>query len=192
MYRLAAIALALVFAPTAAIATVPTLPLTTPPVESNPTANQIFDAMMAISRIAASNPQAAQRASFSYQAAIQQYQAGDTDRARQSAVQAIAQTAAPAFPTNGTLAPVNGPTMPLLRDDPQAEMEARLGLARRALTNCGATTSEPFTSERRAYDGAVQNLLARQADDLNHAVQGIVDRCAATMAGQSAPSIPAH
>jgi hypothetical protein len=176
-------------------AVVPTLPLAAPPVQANATTNQIFDAMIAISRAAAVNPQAAQRASFAYAAAIQQYNAGDVDRARASAAQAIAQSNGPtpsAPVTNPMLAPVSGPYMPPVVDDIQAEMEERLALARRSLSSCGPTDGNAFATARSRYDTAVADMLHRKADALNADVQSIVDTCAAAVNGQSGPNLPAN
>src|ERR1700761_9345116 len=69
-----------------------------PPTAGGPTANAIFDAMLAIARAATSNPSGAQAATFSYQAAIQQFNAHDFDRSRASAMTAIMQAGAPPLP----------------------------------------------------------------------------------------------
>ena len=57
-------------------------PLPAPPPPGTPTSSNIFDAMLAISRAAVANPSGAQQATFSYNAAIQQYNAHDFTRSQ--------------------------------------------------------------------------------------------------------------
>ena len=178
-------------APTPAV-----LPLASPPPASNPTASSIFDAMMAISRAVGTNPSAAQNASFPYAAAVQQYNAGDYDAARRSAIDAIAKSNAPnqPQPTNPppNVSPQPPAYLPPVTSVSQAEMEERLALARRALNTCGPTTGAPFAAARSVYDTAVQNELAQHADALNANVQSIVDGCAGAVAQiQPQPQTPA-
>ena len=127
-----------------ASAQVTSLPLPAPPVATNATASLIFDAMLAIARTAASNPAQAQQATFSYHAAIQQYNAGDYQRARSSAVQAIAQTNAAPLPQPTDIAPSipqqQYVTMPQANGVNASDAEEYLALARRSLgTSCVAS-----------------------------------------------------
>jgi len=184
MYRLsAAIAAACLALAAPASAQGPLLPLAAPPAASSPTASAIFDAMIAISRAATSNPRAAQTASFTYAAAIQQYNAGDFDRARASAIQAIAQTDAPAVPqpqgpTGGPVVPPPAVRMPPTTSVRQSDMEAQVALARHALMNCGDTDGAAYLAENMVYGRVVTAELANQPHDVRTDVQGIVDACA--------------
>jgi len=68
----------------------PAVPLNFPPQPgANPTANLLFDAMLAVARAAATNPAAAQSAALSYQHAVQSYNLGDLQRAHSQAIQAL-------------------------------------------------------------------------------------------------------
>ncbi len=185
MKRIASIAtiVACLSLASAASAQVHTLPLASPPPAINPTASTIFDALIAIGRAAGSDPHAAQNASFSYAAAIQQYNAGDLERARRSAIDAIAKSNVPTLPQPTNAPPNVSPQplsyMPAVTSVTQSEMEERLALARRALTSCGPTTSPTFATARSTYDSAVQNELTQRANALNAEVQSIIDSCAA-------------
>jgi hypothetical protein len=173
----------LTLAARASAASPPTLPLASPPVASGQTASTIFDAFMAISRQANANPRAAQTASFTYAAALQQFAAGETERARESAIQAIVQTEGPPLPPALANAPVVSPPaparMPMLANDIQAEMETRIDLARDALLHCGSTSAAPFTTVRPLYDQATKEQMAGNHAAVTSDVQKIVDACAA-------------
>jgi hypothetical protein len=184
MYRLsAAIAAACLALAAPVSAQGPVLPLAAPPAASSPTASSIFDAMIAISRASTSNPRAAQTASFSYAAAIQEYNAGDFDRARASAVQAIGQTDAPFVPqpqgpTGGPAVPAPTVQMPPNTSVRQSDMEVQLALARHALMNCGDPDGAAYLAENVVYGRVVTAELANNPRLVRSDVQSIVDACA--------------
>src|ERR1700722_1261795 len=122
-------------------------PLPTPPPPAGPTSTTIFDAMLAVARAASSNPTAAQSAAFSYQAAIQQYNIGDFDRARQSAIAAMGAAMPAPLPAPSIVPPAIPQQtyyqMPLLVAADQADAEGYLALARRSMMGCGAAGTNP-------------------------------------------------
>lgn len=166
---------------------VPSLPLPAPPPPAaNPVAGRIFDAMLAIGRAAVTNPQAAQTATFSYNAAIQQYNAGDLARAQQSALQAISQTGAVPFSTPAPIPPPALPEpstnpMPRLTNITQAESEEFLALARRSIQACQSVNAPETSAAQRLYGLAVQEHNARQWLQSRQDAQRVVDTCAASM-----------
>lgn len=165
---------------TAASAQNAVLPLAAPPIGGNAASSTIFDAMLAIARTAVSNPSAARNASFSYTAAIQQYDAGDLTRARASALTAIMQTNAPPQPQPTLYAPpIPVPSyvpMPNVLGANQADAEGYVALARRSLSACGATAPATAMQQFAAAVAALtlQNLAAARKDSL-----AVVDGCAA-------------
>jgi len=163
-----------------ASAQVPVLPA--PPVAGGPAASAIFDAMLAIARAAASNPAAATQASFSYNAAIQQYQAKDFARSQMSALKAISQTAAVPLPQPSLFAPpIPQPSfyaMPLIASSGQADAEAYVALARRALTVCGAP-NVPAAAIVQQYAAAANALVAKNDAAAKRSAQYVIDQCAA-------------
>jgi hypothetical protein len=176
--------------------------LPAPPPPGGPTSTAIFDAMLAVARAASSNPGAAQSAAFSYQAAIQQYNAGDLNRARMSAIAAIgAAMPAPPLPAPSIVPPsIPQQTyypMPLLVAADQADAEGYLGLARRSMSSCGAAGTNP-PQVMQQYKAASDALDAKNYDASKTASQAVVDYCAqanAALAAQAAaapqtPSTP--
>jgi hypothetical protein len=170
------------------------LPLPAPPPATGQTSSAIFDAMEAIARAAGSNPAAAQQAQFSYNAAIQQYNAHDFERARMSALQAISQTAAAPLPMNSIAPPaIPQPAyvrMPMNLDANQADAESYVGLARGALTTCGAPNATPPASATQDYTAAVNALVAKNYRAARASSQNVVNDCSgatkAYMAQQAA------
>jgi hypothetical protein len=158
-------------------------PLPAPPPVGGPASSAIFDAMLAIARAAASNPGAAQTATFSYTAAIQQYNARDFERARMSALTAISQTAAVPLPQPSIWAPpIPQPSyyaMPLVRSANQADAESYVALARRAIVLCGAPNAAPPAAVQTQYAAAVDDLLAKNYGAARTSSQAVVDQCAA-------------
>lgn len=158
-------------------------PLPAPPPAGGPTASTIFDAMLAIARAASSNPAAAQQATFSYTAAIQQYNIGDYDRARMSALTAISQAAAPPLPAPSIAPPpIPQPSyyrMPVVTGADEADAESYVALARRALTACGAAGAAAPSSVSQWYSAAVAALVAKNYGGAKHDSQIVVDQCAA-------------
>jgi hypothetical protein len=157
--------------------------LAAPPAVANPASAEIFDAMIAIGRAAAIRPASVETATQTYATAIQQYNAGNLTGARQSAIQAIAETHAVTRyqPTNPppNVSPTPPAYLPQVTSVTQAEMEERLALARRSLSACGATTGTPYLTASATYRDAVQNQLTQHANALNGQVQSIIDTCAA-------------
>jgi hypothetical protein len=178
----AAVLVAALAAATAASAQVPSLPLPAPPAAGNQAASTIFDAMLAISRAAGSNPAAAQQATFSYNAAIQQYNAGDLARSRSSALTAIMQTNAPPQPSPTLYAP----SIPVQSYYPMANVlnanhadaESYVALARRALTGCGAPGAAPPAAAQKQYENAVAALSQQKLAAAQTASVVVVDTCA--------------
>jgi len=173
-------------------------PLPTPPPPGGPTSTMIFDAMLAVARAASSNPSAAQTAAFSYQAAVQQYNAGDFDRARMSAIAAIGQAMPAPLPAPSIVPPaIPEPAyyqMPLLRAADQADAESYLALARRAMLLCGAAGSNP-PAVMQQYAAASAALNAKNYGTSRADSQAVIDYCAAatqTLAVQAAaaPQVP--
>ena len=173
-------------------------PLPAPPPPGSPTSSTIFDAMLAIARAAASNPAAAQTATFSYTAAIQQYNAGDFTRARMSALTAISQTAVVPLPQPSIIPPpIPQPSyyaMPLVGSADQADAEGYVALARRAMALCGAAGSMPPAVQQQ-FSAAVDAIVARNYGAAKAASQAVVDQCAAVtqaLATQAAaaPQVP--
>jgi len=186
----AVLAAALTIAGAASAAGVPSLPLPAPPAQSNPTASTIFDAMLAIARAVTSNPAGAQAATFSYNAAIQQYNAGDFSRSRRSALQAIGQTAIAPLP-NPSLAPPAIPPpaymrMPTIGSPQQADAESYVSLSRRAIMTCGASGATPPPSAVQQNATAAQALVARDYAAAEKASLAVINQCATALAAAAA------
>jgi hypothetical protein len=158
-------------------------PLATPPAGGNPASSSIFDAMLAIARAAGTNPAAAQNATFSYNAAIQQYNAHDFERSRMSALQAISQTAAVPLPQPSLMAPpIPQPAyypMPLVQNSNQADAEGYVALARRSTLTCGAPDATPAPAVAAQYTTALNAILAKQYGTAARSSQAVIDQCAA-------------
>jgi hypothetical protein len=158
-------------------------PLATPPAGGSPASSSIFDAMLAIARAAASNPAAAQNATFSYNAAIQQYNAHDFERSRMSALQAISQTAAVPLPQPTLMAPAIPPPsfypMPLVQNANQADAEGYVALARRSTLTCGGPDATPAPAVAAQYTTALNAILAKQYGTATRSSQVVIDQCAA-------------
>jgi hypothetical protein len=135
--------------------------------------------MMAIERAAAANPAAAQRAAFSYNAAIAQYRAHDFARARASALMAISESAtppvAPTAPRPAFMAPAAPlPSTYLLADElpaTQANAEKYVALAHRAMAGCD------LKSAAADYRGAVAALGKKRYRAAMAAARNTVDDC---------------
>jgi hypothetical protein len=158
-------------------------PLPNPPPPGGPAASTIFDAMLAIARAAQSNPAAAQTATFSYDAAIQQYNIHDFDRARMSALTAISQAGA-VPPPAPSIAPPPIPQpiyyqMPLLATANQPDAESFVALAHRAMLSCGAVGAAPPAAVQKEYKTATDALVAKNFGAARASSLNIVDDCAA-------------
>jgi hypothetical protein len=183
-----------------ASAQVTSLPLPAPPAAGNAAASTIFDAMLAIARTVGSNPAAAQQATFSYNAAIQQYNAGDLARSRSSALQAIMQTAAVPQPQPTLYAPPipmsSYVPMPNVLGASQADAEGYVALARSAMSACGAPGTKPSDAIQQQYSAAVAALTTQNLGAARTASMAVIDGCATVGAAyakqlqaQPAPSI---
>jgi hypothetical protein len=175
---------------------VPSLPLPAPPAAANPTAGTIFDAMLAISRAAVTNPSGAQSATFAYRAAIQQYQAGDLDRARSSALQAIGETVRPptvhpAPPPPATIPQYAPVPLPPIANVAQADAEEFLALSRRALMACRSQGSGDLGAAQQTYARAVQENLAHRYQDVRRDAQSVINACAPAQRQINAGATPA-
>jgi hypothetical protein len=159
-------------------------PLALPPPSGTPTASTILDALLAIQRAAATNPTAARNATFSYNAAVQQYNAREFGRARASAVQAIGEAGAPPalaapLPPEGPAIPRSafpGPRYDVIPDElpaTPANAAKYVGLAHRALATCAAAKTAA-----KEYAGAVSALSAKHYRHAMAASRNIVDDCA--------------
>jgi len=157
------------------------LPLPAPPPPGAPVSSELNNAMNAIERAAATNPAAAQNAAFSYNAAIEQYNAHDYERARASALTAIGQAAAPRVPFAPARAPIAAPAFPgpryyVIPDETPAtaaNAQRYVTLAHRAMASCVA----PKTAAAE-YREALSALDAKQYRIAMAASKNIVDDCA--------------
>ena len=167
-------------------------PLPAPPPPGSPTSTNIFEAMLAIARAAVANPSGAQQATFSYYAAIQQYNAHDFARSNASALTAIGQTAVPPLPQPSLWAPpIPQPTfysMPRVANANQADAEAFVSLARRAMMTCGApNAAPPAIVQQNAV--AVDALVSKKYEEARASAEWVVNECGAatrTYAAQQA------
>jgi hypothetical protein len=160
-------------------------PIPAPPISSpsngGQAAGSIFDAMLAIARAAADNAAGAQNASSAYTQAIQQFNAGQYTQARQSALQAIAQTGAAPLP-RPSLYPLYipqpaYPRMPLVVNADEADAEGTVALARQELLQCGAASPPPTVVQQ--YTAAVDNLLGKQYLTARGEAEILINYCAA-------------
>jgi|GEM_PF-3392880 len=159
------------------------LQLPPPPPARTPAASALFDALMAIERAAANNPAAAQNAAFSYNAAIQLYNAHEFQRARATALTAISQAAAPAAPVAPVArAPIVAPAFPgpryyVIPDElpaTPANAQRYVDLAHRAMANCPA-----LKAAADEYRGALTALNAKEYRVAMADSRNIVDDCSA-------------
>ena len=166
-----------------------------PPVATNPTANVLFDAMLAISRANTTNPSGAAAATLNYNAGVQQYGNGNLDAARASAMQAIFQTARPPATMPMTPPQVTIPQMPItpmpyITNVPQADAEEFLALSRRALLACTSQNSPNTTQATQMYTQAVHENLANKYQAVRRDSQTIIDECAPAQAAINNASAP--
>ena len=155
--------------------------LPTPPPPGGVASTTIFDAMIAVARAARSNPSAEQNAAFQYQAAIQQYNAGDYDRARMSAIAAMGAAMPAPLPAPSIVAPAIPQQayyqMPLLVGPNQADAESYLALARRSMLVCGSAGTNP-PQVMQQYAAAAAALDAKNYGAAKSNSQAVVDYCA--------------
>jgi hypothetical protein len=173
--------------------------LPAPPPPGGVTSTAIFDAMLAVARASSSNPGAAQNAAFQYQAAIQQYNIGDLNRARMSAIAAMgAAMPAPPLPAPSIVPPAIPQQtyypMPLLVAPDQADAESYFALARRSMLVCGAAGTNP-SQVMQLYAAASAALQAKNYGSTESSSQAIINYCAAAnqalaAAAAAAPQVP--
>lgn len=175
----ALVAAALSVARAASAAGTAPLSLPVPALSGTSASSTLRNALMAIERAEASNPAAAQNAALSYNAAIEQYNAHQYERARASALMAISQSAAPAPIAPVRHAPIVGPAFPgpryvILPDEAATPADARryVALAHRAMANCVAVKAAAAE-----YRGAVSALSAKQYRVAVADSRNIVDDC---------------
>ena len=128
----------------------------------------------------ATNPTAAQNAAFSYNAAIQQYNAHEYSRARASALTAISLSAAPPVPRaprahTPISVPLPGPRYYVIPDEvpaTPANAQRYVELAHRAMANCVAEKAAATE-----YQGALSALNAKHYRAAMAASRNIVDDC---------------
>ena len=154
-----------------------------PPLASDPGADTLFDAMLAISRAKATYPAGAAQAATSYGAALERYNAGDVAAARDAALQAIALSSRRPYPHPAAWespSPSVAATepMPELVDVDQARGESMLGVGRRALIGCSVTDPQLLQALRGRYGAAVEENQRHQYDQVIADAQTIVDACA--------------
>jgi len=159
------------------------LRLPAPPPPGTPAASALRDANFAIEQAAASNPAAAQNATFSYNAALQLYRSHQYEQARASALRAIFQSGAPAAP----VAPVGhapmiypdfpGPRYYVIPEELPAtpdNAQRYVAQAHRAMASCVAPAAAAAD-----YRGALSALSAKQYRVAMADSRNIVDDCTA-------------
>jgi len=189
-----AFALALLLTLAGSPALAQTVPLGTPPNPSaNPTANLIFDAMLATARAAATNPRAAQPASVNTNAAIERYNAGDINGARASAIAALidANRAAPnpipmlrsTIPQTSALQtapfPLPGGSVAAI------DAGAFVAQARGAVSACQAAQSANAAAAAASLAAAQRDARSGRYQDVRVEARAAVDLCAKATLQQS-------
>ncbi|MEA2664416.1 MAG: hypothetical protein QOI11_1360 [Candidatus Eremiobacteraeota bacterium] len=167
-------------------------PLPNPPQPgANQTSNLIFDAMMAVARAAATNPQAAQSASLSYTQAVNSYNAGDVNRARTAAIQALMSANQPQHPTAiATIQPFTPTTAYQTNPFPiaggsvaQVDADAFVAQARGAVQACVAAHAPSTQLAQQRLAAAEREDKAGRYQDVRVDAKAAVDLCAAARAG---------
>ena len=162
--------------PIAAVAAPAPLPL---PISApaSPLSSILRDALTAIEQTAARNPAAAQQATFSYNAAVEQYNAHQYEQARSSALTAIQQSAMPTAPLAHAPLAVPAAAAPnyfIIPDElpaTPANAQRYVTLAHRALAKCTAPKAGV------EYRGAVSALGAKHYRVAMADARNIVDDC---------------
>jgi hypothetical protein len=170
-------------------------PYQTPQPGANPTANVVLDAMMAVARAAATNPQAAAAASLSYQQAVQSYNLGDFSRARTEAISALIAANRPSMAP----IPVLGSTVGQSRVGPigavqtnafplsgatiaQTDADFFVAQARGAVASCRSASSPQTTAAAASLTAAERDDRAGRYTDAKREARDAVERCAVTSA----------
>ncbi|MDQ6942477.1 MAG: hypothetical protein M3169_08195 [Candidatus Eremiobacteraeota bacterium] len=151
-----------------------------------PTANLILDAMLATARAASVNPGATQSASFNTTVAIQRYNAGDVNGARNAAIQALIE--ANRLPQ--TTIPVLRSTIPqtsYLQTQPfpiaggsvaALDANAFVAQARGALAACQSRNSPNIAAASQRLADAERDAKAGRYPDVRVEARAAVDLCA--------------
>jgi len=166
---------------TLAVTASPALPIPTPPFARDAAANAVWDALQAIARTAASNPAAANRATPAYNAAVQQYNAGDFAAAQASALTVLKETASRPLP-QPSLYPLLIPAPPFYTinnpaNTDQAYATANLATARQATAQCGAPGAMPPQAVQQQFVAAVNDLVALDYNGTNTLSAAIITAC---------------
>ncbi len=166
-------------------------PLPNPPQPgANQTSNLIFDAMMAVARAAATNPQGAQSAAMSYTQAVNSYNMGDVNRARTAAIQALMSANQPQHPTAiATIQPFTPTTAYQSNPFPlaggsvaQVDADAFVAQARGAVQACVATRAPTTALAQQRLAAAEREDKAGRYQDVRVDAKAAVDLCAAARA----------
>jgi hypothetical protein len=166
--------------------TAPALAQTAPgaPPPGTQTANLLFQAQIAASRVATASPQNAQSAAIAYQQALQSYRAGDIPAARAQALNVV-MNANGYTAQNPTLLTPQAPTsaypvhvFPLTGDTAKIDADAFIANAREAVDSC-VVANDPATPQAMAALDTAQR--ADNKGDYNSArsqARVAVDLCA--------------
>ncbi len=165
----------------------PNLPLNQAPQPgANPTANLIFNAMLATARANATNPQAAASANLSLQHAVQSYNLGDLTGAQSQATQALIDANRQA-PTQIPVLQSTIPTTSALQTNPflipggsvaMVDANEFVAQARGAVANCRATHSPNTNIAATNLAAAEQDAQAGKYLNVRTEARTAVDLCA--------------
>ena len=146
-----------------------------------PVSSTLRDALIAVERAAANNPAVAQNARFFYDAAVEQYNAHEYERARASALAAISASVAPAAPAVPAVqARIAAPAFPgpryyIIPDElpaTAANAQRYIVLAHRAMASCPA-----LKTAAAEYHGALSALSAKRYSVAMADSRNVVDDC---------------
>jgi hypothetical protein len=139
-----------------------------PPPVVNPASGTLYDALLAIERARAVNPQAAQNAAFAYVGAVQQYRSGNFAAARISALQALSIAGTAQVPV------VTGPALPA----PAIDADSFLALARGTLDDCAARHDHRLSGARAKLAQAEHDFASRDWQATRRDAKAAIDACA--------------
>jgi hypothetical protein len=159
----------------------PALPVPTPPIARTVAGDAVWDALQAVARAAASYPAEAKQSMPAYDAAVQQYNAGNFSAAQASALTVIQETAAYPLP-QPSLYPLLIPQPPFYNianpiNSDQAYATVNLATARLALTQCGAPDATPPQALQQQFAQAVNDLVALDFNGTNTVSAAVVTAC---------------
>jgi hypothetical protein len=159
----------------------PALPVSAPPVAHTVASDAVWEALQAVARAAGSAPAAARQSMPAYEAAVQQYNAGDFSAAQASALTVLQETAAYPLP-QPSLYPLLIPAPPFYNianpiNSDQAYATANLATARLAMTQCGAPDAIPAQAIQQQFAQAVNDLVALDFNGTNTVSAALVTAC---------------